>query len=49
MIHLVIDLFLCSHHFQRSLKRLFIIDYIIILIIISLSLMNSLVSGMHHQ
>jgi hypothetical protein len=37
--------FLCLHHFQRFLKRLFIIDYITILIIIKFSLMNKLVSG----
>ena len=27
MIHLIIDLFLCSRHFQRFLKRLSIIDF----------------------
>ena len=31
MIHLIIDLFLCLHHFQRFLKMLLIIDYIIII------------------
>jgi len=48
MIPLIIDLFLCSHHFQRFLKRLSIIDYIITLIIFIFSLMNNLVSGMNH-
>jgi hypothetical protein len=38
-----------SLHFQRFLKKLFIIEYIIILIIITFSLMNSLISDMHHQ
>jgi len=49
MIHLIIELFLCSHDFQRFLKRLSIIDYIIKLIINTFSLMNNMVSGMHHQ
>jgi len=49
MIHLIIGLFLCSHQFQRFLKRLSIIDYIIILIIITFLLMNNSVSGIHHQ
>jgi hypothetical protein len=49
MSHLSIDLFLYLHHFQRFFKRLFIIGFIIILIIITSSQMNHLDSGMHHQ
>ena len=47
MIHLIIELFLCSHNFQRFFERLSTIDYIIILKIITFSLMKNLVSGMH--
>ena len=49
MIHLITDLFLCSHHSQKFLKGLYIIDYIIISILITYSLMNNLASGIHHQ
>jgi len=49
MIYLIIDLFLRSHHFERFLKRLCVIDFIIILIIITFLLMNNLVSGMRLQ
>jgi hypothetical protein len=37
------------HHFQRFLKRLFIIEFFIILIIITFLLMNNLVSGLDYQ
>ena len=49
MIHPIIDLFLCPHDFQRFLKRLSMMDYIIKVIVNTFSLMNSMVSGMHHQ
>ena len=49
MPHLTIDLFPYLHHFQRFLKRLFIIEFFIILIIITFLLMNSLISGMDYQ
>jgi len=49
MLHLTIGLFLYFHNFQRFLKRLFLTEFITILTIITVLLMNNLVSGMHYQ
>jgi hypothetical protein len=49
MIHLITDLFLCSHLSQKFLKGLYIVDSIIISILIIYTLMNNLASGMHPQ
>ena len=49
MLNLTIDLFIYLHYFQRFLKRLFIIEFIIILNIITSLQINNFVSGMYHQ
>ena len=49
MLHLTTGLFLYSHLFQRFLKRLFVIEFITMLTIITFLLMKNFVSGMHHQ